>query len=316
MVLLGVAAGGRPVVEVGLPAAGVGGGRVVVLVELDDVGDDTFEEGAVVAHHHEGLVAGEDEALQPVETVEVQVVGRLVEEEHVEARQQGRRERHPGRFPARQGRRGLLGERSVESEVGQGGAEAGVEVGAAEREPSVECPGIAVVGPGDPAARRVGGLGQLGLGGGHARTATDEPGDRLLGIAIGFLGQEAHRRLRRRAHDLAVLRCEPPGEEGQERGLAGPVGADEADALPGGDGDVDVDEHRCGPVGEAQAPGLDGGHAGSLPGRPADRQPGCRRRRPQATRRGASCGASLRLTRCKALSTALACRPTSSAIVS
>ena len=46
-----------------------------------------------------------DEALEPVEPVEVEVVGRLVEQEHVEAAEQDGRQPSAGRLPARQRRR-------------------------------------------------------------------------------------------------------------------------------------------------------------------------------------------------------------------
>ena len=94
-----------------------------------------------------------DEALEPVEAGEVEVVGRLVEQEHVEAGQQDRGQRGPGRLAARQ--RGQVHVEPVdrEAEVVAHRAGPGLEVGAAERQVAVEGGGVGVVG-----ARR--GLGQ------------------------------------------------------------------------------------------------------------------------------------------------------------
>ena len=102
VVLLGVAARGRPLGEVRGPAAGVLGRGVRVLVELEHARDRAVEERAVVRHDHRA--AGEvvvQEALEPVEAGEVEVVGRLVEQEHVEAGEQDRGEVRARRLAAR-----------------------------------------------------------------------------------------------------------------------------------------------------------------------------------------------------------------------
>ena len=92
-------------VEVGLPAAAEAGGPVGELVELDDVGDGAGEERAVVADEHARRPASAgDPALEPVEPGEVEVVGRLVEQEHVEAGQQQGGQPGPCRLAARQRR--------------------------------------------------------------------------------------------------------------------------------------------------------------------------------------------------------------------
>ncbi len=77
-------AGERPLVEVRQPATLVARQRVVVVVDLGDGGDRPLEEGAVVRHHHRRRVEPEDELFEAVEAVEVEVVGGLVEQEHVE----------------------------------------------------------------------------------------------------------------------------------------------------------------------------------------------------------------------------------------
>ena len=77
-----------------------------------------------------------DPALEPVEPVEVEVVGRLVEQEHVEAGEQQGGQARPGRLAAGQRRRRLVEQPRRQPEVGPHLADAGVEVGAAERRAS------------------------------------------------------------------------------------------------------------------------------------------------------------------------------------
>ena len=78
-----------------------------------------------------------EEPLEPAQPREVEVVGRLVEQEDVEAREQDRGERGAGRLAAREGRELAPGARA-EADVGQDGPGAGLEVLAAEGEEAVE----------------------------------------------------------------------------------------------------------------------------------------------------------------------------------
>jgi hypothetical protein len=77
------------------------------------------------------------ELLEAVEPVDVEVVGRLVEQVGVVARQQQRGEAGARRLAARQRRHRQL-EVDGEPEVGEHRGGALVEVGAAEREPALE----------------------------------------------------------------------------------------------------------------------------------------------------------------------------------
>ena len=135
VVLFGVTARGRLLGEVRGPAAGVLAGSVGVLVELEDGRDGAIEKGAVVRDDHrpsrEVVV---QEALEPVEPGEVEVVGGLVEQEHVEAGQQDRGQACPRRLSARQRRHLHVEDALRQPEVGDDGADAGVEIGGAERE--------------------------------------------------------------------------------------------------------------------------------------------------------------------------------------
>ena len=83
-------------------------------VDLGDAGDRAVEEGAVVRDDGKPARVRVEEAFEAVEALEVEVVRRLVEQQHVEAREQDRGERprerpRPRRAspsPARAGRRG------------------------------------------------------------------------------------------------------------------------------------------------------------------------------------------------------------------
>jgi hypothetical protein len=89
-----VAGGGRAQLEVAGPAAAVFRRGVGDLVELEDARDCALEEGAVVRDDHGAAGALGDEALQPCQAVEIEVVGRLVEQQHVKRDSRTARERH------------------------------------------------------------------------------------------------------------------------------------------------------------------------------------------------------------------------------
>ena len=91
------------------PAACELGRAVRPLVELDDSIHRPVEEVAVVRDDHERSGQRVDEALEPIEPREVEIVRRLVEQEHVEAGEQDRRKLCTRRFAA-----GERIERSVE----------------------------------------------------------------------------------------------------------------------------------------------------------------------------------------------------------
>ena len=93
------------------------------------------------------------ELLQPVETGEVQVVGRLVEQQDVEAAEQDRRERGARRLPAREHRDLDVEPVGGQAEIGAHRADARVEVVAAEREELLERVGVGLGRAGPSRAR-------------------------------------------------------------------------------------------------------------------------------------------------------------------
>src|SRR5450759_5998406 len=96
--------GNLALVEVGAVAAPVDADPLLREVELDDAVHGAGEELAVMAHDDDACPQTGDELLEPREPVEVEVVGRFVEQEYVVAAQQERRQPGPRRLPAGQGR--------------------------------------------------------------------------------------------------------------------------------------------------------------------------------------------------------------------
>src|SRR5207237_8232603 len=84
------------------PAAGPLAEPAASLFELDDPRHRPVEEGAVVRDDDEAAAELGDEALEPLESLEVEVVRGLVEAEHLEARQQQRGEPCPRGLAARE----------------------------------------------------------------------------------------------------------------------------------------------------------------------------------------------------------------------
>jgi hypothetical protein len=66
---------------VGAEVAGVAAQDAAV--ELDDAGGHAVQEGAVVGDQHHAALEAHQQALQPVDGIQVQVVGGLVEQQHV-----------------------------------------------------------------------------------------------------------------------------------------------------------------------------------------------------------------------------------------
>ena len=138
----------RAFLQVRVPAALEAGRGPGVRVELDDPRDRPLEEGTVVAHEEQRGLVADDEGLQPVEGGEVEVVGRLVEEQDVVRDRRIGRELGARRLATGERRRRLVEEAGGEAEVGPDRTDAALEVGAAEGQPAVEGLGVAVVGAG------------------------------------------------------------------------------------------------------------------------------------------------------------------------
>ncbi len=72
-------------------------------LELEDGGPDRLEEPAIVGDEKDGCVELDERLLEPFQGLDVQVIGGLVEEQHVGARGKGTGERRAGELPAGEG---------------------------------------------------------------------------------------------------------------------------------------------------------------------------------------------------------------------
>ena len=261
MRLLGVATGDLARLEVGVPAAREERRGAGVLVDLDDRGDDPRQEGPVVRDHDEAAASPLQEGLEAFEAVEVEVVGGLVEQHDVVARQQERREGDPGRLAPGEGRHLEREQRGLEAEVGGDRGAARLEVGAAEGEVVLERERVPVVGARAAVGERLGRGAERGLGLGHAGLAGEEGRDGLAGEPLALLGEVADGRLRRRGRDLAGVGRLEAGEDPEQGRLADAVRPDDAEARLGRDGEVDAVEDELGAPVLAEAPSDEGGDA-------------------------------------------------------
>ena len=190
-------------------------------VELDDARRDGVEEGAVVRHDHDAALEADEQLLEPGDRVEVEVVGRLVEQQHVGDGDERARERDALLGAARE-----LGDRAraVEMEVRQRRLDALLPVPGVERL--------------DPRLQRieVGAFGVRLVGVAHDARLGDAFAD---GVEHGA-GVVEQRLLRHvadaqalRLLQQAVVELLEPGDDLEQRRLAGAVAADQADALAG-----------------------------------------------------------------------------------
>ena len=199
-----------------------------------------------------------DRALQPLDRVEVEVVGRLVEQEHVGARDERARERGPGQLPAREAPQGARQLVLADAEAAQDALQPGApRVAAGALQPRVgvlvggEHLGAGVAGAHAGLQRGEVGLGLLG--GGHAL------GHVLLEGEVGRQGRalvvERHVGAARQA-DAAAVGLELPGQDPQEGRLALAVAPDDGQAVAGADAEADVGEDVARPERLADLDGL------------------------------------------------------------
>ncbi len=214
-------------------------------VELDDAGRQPLEERAVVGHEqHRAGVLGQ-ERLEPLDGVDVEVVGGLVEQQHVGGGDQRPRQQHAPPPAARQ---------RVHRHVGRQR-----QAGEHQLDALLEAPAVAlfqlVLQPAHPLERRLVAVRDLGRGmviRGDERAQVAQPfGDDLEHAVVGVERHVLHqpgdaggRRPPHRApvgHDLAA-------HDLQQRRLPGAVPADEGETLASVDLERDVVEQRQVPV--------------------------------------------------------------------
>jgi hypothetical protein len=221
--------------------------------------DLLVQELAVVADQDERAVVALEEVAEPRHRRQVEVVGRLVEQQHVGALEQQRRE-HRAHLPAA---RELA---QVAIVIGDREAQAGQDrLRLVRREEPVEVV-LLLVQLGDAlgqldqvvvARRVVADLAQLGLGGGQVAIELGPP-RHAVEHERQERGAAAERQVLRQpadphalgAGDLAVVDLLDAGDDLEQRGLARAVGPDQADAIVVADAQAGrVEDH---PIGEEQ----------------------------------------------------------------
>ena len=259
-----------PLGQVGVVAAAEQGHLLLGQVEFEDLGGRAGQELAVVADDDQAGPLAQDELLEPLQPVEIEVVGRLVEQVEVVPAQQQRAQCGPrGLAAGQRGHRGRPGH--LQADVGGHGSDPLVEIGAAQVQPSFQRRGVEVTGGRIGAGQRLGGAvhGLLRLS--HAGPPGKERQHGLAGNPVGFLGQVTNRRTGRADRHRPALRRDQPGQLAQQRRLAGPVHADQPDHVTRRDDEVQVGVERPGSVRGRDLPRDDSGthdaqSAGSEPG--------------------------------------------------
>ena len=108
-------------------------------------------------------------------------------------------------------------------------ADAGVEIGAAERQPTVEGVAVAIVGTLGARCERVGGRRELGVGGGDTGPPGEEGVHGFVDAPLGLLGQVPDGRRRWREADGTAIGRDPSSKALQQRRLADTVRPDQTD---------------------------------------------------------------------------------------
>ena len=169
-------------------------------VQLDDAGGHLLQEGAVMGDKHHAVGKAEQEGFQPLDAGEVQMVGGLIEQQHVGLAGQGLAEQGAALLAAGQLVEGLV---RVEFE---------------HRAQAVDL---------------VGGVATL------AKAGLDDIGHDAGPVGGHILGQPGDAGVGH-AHDLALVGLEQAGEHAHEGGLALAVASEQADALAAFDLQRDV----------------------------------------------------------------------------
>ena len=252
------------------------------LLQLDDPRHRAVEEGAVVRDDNHAPAHLLDEPLEPFQAVEVEIVRRLVEAEHVEPRQQQSREASPRSLTAGERLEGLL-QPPIEAEAGADSPGSGLQVGAAQGEKPLE---RIRVGVGEP--RLLSELAlepvQLRLDGSDARAAGEVGEKGLSRERVELLREVAGAQAGRAAPDRSTLGPGEPRQHAQERRLARAVRTHDAGAATGTDRQRRVLEDGDGAMGDGDIYERERGHGPPDEGTARSRlEPGCRQLGPHSS---------------------------------
>jgi hypothetical protein len=218
-------------------------------VELDDAGDDGVEEGPVVADGEDAARIGEQPLMQPRRPVRVQVVGGFVEQQDVRGVEQRTGQHQPGLFAAGHLAQGQVAGQVVEAEALPDLLQAGLGRPPLQGGPPVLDAAVLVEHVVAALQRRRQLPQPAGHGGQFAQARGQERADR--GVRVGdVLGEVADPRARAAGHRPRRGR-QLAGQHPQQGGLAGAVGADQADPAAGAEHQIDIREEQIAVMGEA-----------------------------------------------------------------
>ena len=226
--------------------------RELAAIDLDDARGERAQEAAIVRDEDEAERCAAQKFLEPRDRRDVEVIGRLVEQQHVGRAHQRLSQQYAALHAA-----GLRGE------VGVGGqfqtlqhlADTAIQI------PAVLCLDLSLHG-----AER----GQVALGDGVmvareqsaelAESLRDDVEHAAARVLRYFLRELGHAHAALRAH-LAIVGLDLAGEQAQQRRFAFAVAADDADALARLDRQIDVFEQKRAADAVVDALELDQGHA-------------------------------------------------------
>ncbi len=241
-------------------------------VDLDHLVDDAVHEFAVVRGHHQRAVIAGKELLQPDQAFEVEMVARLVQQHHVGAHQQDAAQCH-AHLPAA-GEFADIGVHHLlaEAQAVQHLAGAAVQRVAAQRLEPRLC--LAVVfddGVQPVGLVRVGHRGfqrrQLGRHRADRAGALHHRGDRAVARHLANVLAEQADADAALDQDLTLVGLLLPGDQAEQRGLAGTVGTNEAGLLALLQGGRGLDEDQTLAVLLADCVQADHGSSGGRGGR-------------------------------------------------
>ncbi len=196
--------------EIAVTAFDADDAAVVDAVDFDHAADYVVEKVAVVGDDDAGEGSLGEQLFEPEDALEIEVVGGLVEEEQV----------------------------GVEDELAGDGEAAAPTAG--------ERPGLGrALGEPSAAERERNARTEFALISGRRERMGDSLVDGLIGREVGLLRDVAGAQIAARV-ERAFIGLEFAGEDLEERGLTGPVGADQAEAFAFGDAEGDAAKESSG----------------------------------------------------------------------
>ena len=221
--------------QIVVPVAGPVGH--LAAVDLEDPRGQRAQEAPVMGDEHQRAGPVAQELLQPVDRGNVQMVGRLVEQQHLGLGHQRPGQQHPALEPARQPRELLV---SIQPHAIQGGGH-----------PLVQAPGPRGFDAGLHCGQGIGihrvGMGQPVVFGQHAaqfaQAGCDHVEHAAAGIAGHLLFQPGHARAILHAH-LAVIGQQLAGQYAQQGGFSSAIAPDQGNALSRADRQANLFEQQ------------------------------------------------------------------------